>query len=314
MIIVPRAALALITLLVACAADRDPGELFGPAEANTLVVDARLLVGHSLPDLFVRRTLSPAVLYDRSTAAVTDATVKLTSGDAVFEYRADPDSAGRYLPPPGTVEPVTEYRLHVQTRGGTVTAMTTTPARFSIPGAFLLDEETLEVVRELRRFAELGAGVYTAPENQVVYTEGVLEAAVDNFDVPAYQVAVLSLDLDSDFVLEADFLETDDYDEFERYGSSPALEARDGAVRLPWFAITFGGRHLIRIYALDDNWFDYLRTGPEEAGGRFVGGLIGDGFERPVFNIEGGIGFFGSAAVDSIGFFVHPLTKPGESD
>ena len=311
---VQRAALALIPLLVACAADRDPGELFGPAEEDRLVVDGRLLVGQALPDLFVRRTASPAALYDRAAAAVADAEVEIRSDGVVFAYRADPDSAGRYLPPAGTVEPLTEYILYVRTSRTSVTATTTTPGRFSIPRAYLLDEETLEVVRPLRGFDEIGEGVYAAPENQVIYTEGLLEAAVDNLEVPAYQVAVQSLDLDSDFVLDADFLEEDDYAEFERHGSSPALEARDGAIRLPWFAITFGGRHLVRIYALDDNWFDYLRTGPEEGDSRFVGGLIGDGFERPVFNVEGGIGFFGSAAVDSIGFFVHPLPQPGLAD
>jgi hypothetical protein len=59
-----------------------------------------------------------------------------------------------------------------------------------------------------------------------------------------------------------------------------------------------------RTYALDRNWYDLVRSDPDE-GGSF-GGLAGDEFERPLFHVEGGIGLFGSAAVDSVGFVVLP--------
>ena len=71
-----------------------------------------------------------------------------------------------------------------------------------------------------------------------------------------------------------------------------------------WLHFTCAFPLLFKVYALDQNWYDYTRTNNEDGG--FFGGLIGDNFERPIFNIEGGIGLFGSAAVDSIGFFVQP--------
>ena len=74
---------------------------------------------------------------------------------------------------------------------------------------------------------------------------------------------------------------------------------------MPWFAVAYGGRHLFKVYALDQNWYDYTRTNRAENPG-FAGGLAGDSFERPLFRIEGGIGLFGSASVDSVGFFVLP--------
>ena len=41
--------------------------------------------------------------------------------------------------------------------------------------------------------------------------------------------------------------------------------------------------------------------------GRFSrAGLAGDNFERPLFHVNGGIGIFGSASVDSVGFVVLP--------
>ena len=55
------------------------------------------------------------------------------------------------------------------------------------------------------------------------------------------------------------------------------------------------------------NWFDYARTNAdqqEQGGG--AGGLAGDNFERPLFSVEGGLGLFGSASADSVGFVVVP--------
>ena len=68
------------------------------------------------------------------------------------------------------------------------------------------------------------------------------------------------------------------------------------------FAVAFAGRHLFKVYAIEQNWFDYARSGPDN--NFFAGSLAGDNFERPIFNIKGGIGLFGAAAVDSLGFFV----------
>jgi len=120
-------------------------------------------------------------------------------------------------------------------------------------------------------------------------------------------VAILSLDPDSDYVIDPDFFDEEDFDDLPRNGASPAITAENGALRLPWFAIFFEGRHTIRIYAVDQNWYDLIRSVPKLAGGGpGFGGNAGDGFDRPLFHIEGGIGLFGSAAVDSLGFYVLP--------
>ena len=59
----------------------------------------------------------------------------------------------------------------------------------------------------------------------------------------------------------------------------------------------------MRIYAVDRNWYDYVRSGPE-AQESWYGGLAGENFRQPLFHVEGGIGLFGSASVDSLGFVV----------
>ena len=297
--------LVALAALAACSAERDPGELFGPAETGVLVVDAVLIVDQPLPDLFVRRTQSPRLTYSSEAAAVTDARVTITEGIARYEYLPDPDAAGRYLPPEPAplVVPGTEYGLEVVTDVDVARAATLTPGRLRIQAAHLLDEETLEVRRSLDLY---GAGVdpLESPRNRLRHMDGLLELEIHDAPSQAYQLALFSLDETSDFVVDAEFLEDDDYEEFERQGASPPLVVEDGRARLPWFAVAFAGPHVFKLYALDANWFDYVRTNPED--GFQIGGLVGDSFERPQFSIGGGIGLFGSASVDSVGFSVLP--------
>ena len=325
----------IVLYLTACAAERQPWEFFGSVEEESeLVVDGVLLVDQTLPDLFVRRTLplaaavrldssyvfDPADIdstgrlvrpshstYSREAAGVPDARVHIVEGDQVFEYAPDPVTPGRYLPPPDPpqVEALTEYRLEVDVEGKKVRASTTTPDRMRVRQAVLLDEDTQEIMRTLKSFAEVGDEVYTAPENQLTHLEGLIELHLEKAG-EAYQAALFALEEDAQ-LLDEDFPERYDEDpEDLRANQSPPFAASDGIVRWPWFAVVYTGRSLIKVYALDHNWFEYARSSPDrqEQGG--FGGLAGENFELPFFQVEGGIGLFGSASVDSVGFVVLP--------
>jgi hypothetical protein len=297
----------ICAVLASCAAEREPGELLGPSEEGVLVVDALLIVDRPMPDLFVRKTIGPGKRWTTEFLQVAGASVEIRQGDLVFPYQNVPETA-RYVAT-GTVplvQPNTTYDLTVAFEDQVIRGQTVTPSRYRIERAVLVNEKTLEVKREMKTFAAGEEAVFNSPENQVNYLDGLLEARFPPLDVPAYQVGIESLDLDSERVLDADFLDEEDYADLERQESSPPLEAKDGILRLPWFAIYYGGRHMIRIYALDKNWFDFIRSSPLENEGGFIGSLAGDNFERPIFNLEGGIGLFGSASVDSVGFFVLP--------
>jgi len=300
----------LLLSLLACSPQRDPAELFGPAEVGVLVVDAQLIVGEPLPEVFLRRTAAPGATYEAVDQGVltADMVIRYTNGETV--YRADPDSAGRFLPAGDTplVAPRALYELSVAVGEEHLSAQTRTPGSVRVREAVLLDVGSLEIRRHLALFGA-SSDVFAAQENQVVYQDGVLEVRTDIVqDAAGYQLALFSLDLESDFVIDADFLEADDYAEFERQGSSPVLDGADGRIRLPWFAVAFAGRYIWRTYVLDRNWYDFARTDPEDGGG--FGGLAGDSFQRPSFHVEGGIGLFGSAAVDSVGFVVAPRPEP----
>ena len=301
--------LLLSLCLAACSADREPGSLFGSAEEDSdLVVDALLLVDQDLPALFVRRSLAADIAYDRTATGVADARVRILQGDRVFEYAPDAEEPGRYLPPPDPprVEPRTEYRLEVEVGGQSLWGRTTTPDRLRVRQAVLIDWETGGVLRTLKSFAEAGDGVYEAPENQLLYLEGVLEIHLEAAEAAGYQAGIFSLDESPEKVNE-DLDEFYDDDVDPSRNESPPLAVSEGIVRWPWFAVYYAGRSMVKVYALDQNWFDYARTNAdqqEQGGG--AGGLAGDNFERPLFSVEGGLGLFGSASADSVGFVVVP--------
>ena len=143
------------------------------------------------------------------------------------------------------------------------------------------------------------------------YAEGLLEVRFPSggaaaFAADGYQLALFSIDLGSDYVIDPPFFEEEDFEDLARMGSSPALLADDGKVRLPWFSIYYQGRHVFKVYTVDLNWYDLVRSTPQTDGGLGFGGNVGETADRPIFRVEGGIGLFGSASVDSVGFFVLP--------
>lgn len=288
-------------LISACQAERTPESLFGPDAAGKLVLDGLLIVGRPLPPVFVTQTMATVDRDSPGHAVVSDAVVEIRQGERVFRYVRDPDAGPfQYSPPadPPVVAPETEYVMIVTANDTTARATTVTPGAFRVREGVVLDQKTEEVSQRLKTFAEVEDGVFRVSENRVVYRTGFLEARFDPIDVPGYQVGIVSLDRGAEEVAR----EISE-DSPERTGSSPAIESTEGSVRLPWFAIYFTGRHLMRIYAVDRNWFDYVRSGPEAQEGWF-GGLAGENFRRPFFHVEGGIGLFGSASVDSLGFVV----------
>jgi len=296
-------------LVVGCSTNRDASEFFAPTEAGTLVVDGLMTVGRAFPNVTLSRALSPAAVYTREAAGERGATLRIRSlaTEQVFEYveLADAGVYGPAASPPPVVEERTTYELTVVTASGaSLRSTTTTPEPFAVAEWVLLDDLGQTVRRTFANYATRGDSVYE--DNRAVYADGLLEVRFTRPDVPAFQVGVFSLDPDSDFAIEPEFFEPEDFADIDRQGASPALEGRDGTLRLPWFAIFFQGRYKLKILALDHNAFDFVRSIPPDNGGIAFGGNLGGRFERPIFHIEGGIGLFGSASVDSVGLFVLP--------
>jgi hypothetical protein len=317
-VLVPRAVLLLcccaFLISSGCSTKRDPSDLLAPNEVGTIVVQATLVVGQNFPKVTLSQTLSPDQPYDEDAAALSGADVRIFTG-ANGEIGYGEFESGTYLPVGGNIanriQPHTEYRLVVRAADGrTVTATTTTPDSFSVRDWLLLEDPSLEIRRRLATFSDYPTqpdSLYFDPANQLIYQDGLLEARFDRVDAAAYVVGIESLDNGSPFVIDADFLSEEDLAQFQRLTSSPPLAADLSFLRLPWFAIFYEGRYRIRIYAVDRNWYDLVRSVPTLGGTNAgFGGNVGDAFERPIFHVEGGIGLFASGSMSEIGFMIHP--------
>lgn len=297
--------LSVAIALAACSNERD---LFSPDDVGVLGVDAVLYVDQPLPTIVVYRAQSPTEPFNAFRAGERGATVVVTSGNISYNYVEIMPGFYRPVDANQTVQPETVYHLEVSsTSGEQLTATTTTPPRLAVSDWVILDDDAATVQRRLKTFDELGDSVYTAPENQLVYTEGLLEAWVTPVTAAGYQAGIYALDPDSGFVFDPAFLDDEDFEEFEPNIASPPILNSETEIRLPWFAIYYKGRYKIKIFAVDNNWWDLARTVPElSGGGGGFGGNAGDSFERPIFHVVGGIGIFGSVSMDSVGFTVHP--------
>lgn len=288
---------------------RDPSDLFAP-EAGTLVVDGFLVVGHPMGDIVVSETVAANDTYVPEQAAVSGASVRILRANGVVTFYESITRPGTYTTQGVSyfVQPGAVYTLDVTTADGRhVTATTRTPQPLDVRDWVLLDDTGTTIDRRLASFADYGNGVFLQPENQLIYSQGLLEGQFEPDGILGIQVGLFSRTPNSPFVIDPDFLSDEDLAKLPRISNSPPIDPGDGTVRLPWFAIFFEGQYVFKLWSMDQNWFDLARTDPVLQGGSFgLGGQAGDNFERPIFHVEGGIGLFGSGAVDSVGVVIHP--------
>jgi hypothetical protein len=305
-----RAALALLLLAAACSPERGEDEFFAPGGAGTPVVDAMLTVGRAFPDVYLTRTLSPNEPFSYERAGILNATVMIDADGQQIPYGESAATAGRYVPISSEVVwPNTTYRLSAELEDGRMLrATTTTPDTIRVRNWVLLDDSGEYVEQVLVRYNEVPDenDVYSLPSNRLTYTEGLLEVRFQNAPAYARMVGLQSLDIGSELLIDADFLEDEDLDNFTRANQSPPFDAIENYLRIPWFAVYYQGRYKMRVFSMDRNWYDLARTDPVlGAGGFGFGGEAGDNTIRPIFHVDGGVGLFGSMSVDSVGFYVN---------
>ena len=273
--------------LAACSTDRAPGELFGPSEEGLLVVEAILIVDATLPPIRLTRTVRPDRVPDAALGEAGASVVVRTAGRQI-PYFEVPDTLGHYRPTMAQVVlPDAVYELEVRTQNDEVlTATTRTPPSFSVDRWLLLDETDLSI-RTSSSPSRTRGEVCTIR----IYSSTPTACSRLAFSGRCAGVPDWNIEPRSRLGLRdrSDLFEDDDFEELERQNSSPALESADGFARLPWLAIFYEGRHLIRVHALDTNWYDLIRTDAElSGGGPGFGGNAGDSFDRRYSTSAGG--------------------------
>lgn len=265
-----------------------------------VVVESYLVAGKSLPAVRVSTTGIADEFYDFSNQAVTNANVRVFLMDEAnpnleessFEYIGA--SPGLYLSLSNhQVIPRRRYKLevNVSSQSSTIRAYTIVPGTFEVNSGV---QDTLVYQSSEQLIVNVGRSFYPNRQNIYIFNTLAADTSFENL-TPFY----------------ASFYdEGDSFAEFANTSSGLLNEANfevlpDNTVDIfyPWIAVAFYGDNQIVASAVDDNIYDFTRSQSVQLGGTT---LSPGEIQNVIYNIENGIGIFGSFASDTISTFIKP--------
>lgn len=262
------------------------------------VVESYLIANAPLPEVRVSTTLPIDEFYSFEKAAIGNANVSVqllaADGSVQFTYEYRPVSAGIYGPVNLVeVKPARYYRLNITLQNGdTVQSETFVPGKLSVIG---------QVPDSI---------VYQAPERLEFNTTSSFYPGRQTYFIFSLKVkGTPSADQLTPFY--ADVFDEAEQDISDFYlNSSPIINEKtytkneNGTITvfLPWNGVAFYGQNKIIISAIDDNFYDFIRSQSAQVGG---GGSLPPGqIQNIIYHVKGGIGIFGSLATDTVKVFI----------
>lgn len=289
----------LLTLLAACllgSCDLYKQDTFEPE----VFVESYLVAEAPLPHVRVSTTLPADVAYSFERAALDGANVEIQRLDdnnqPVSFYTYHRNVKGIYLPDDRTirVQPNTTYHLRVtfDNRPDIVTATTFVPDTFQTLNT-IQDTTVYQSSEQLRIQTTLSR--YPGRQNIYIFNIISLNPRVENL-TPFY--ADIAGDEKQDAI-----------DDFSNNSSGiinqDNYKVDNGTItfRFPWIGFAFYGSNKIVINAIDDNVYDFVRSQGVQTGGST---LSPGEIQNVIYNVEGGIGIFGSMAADTVQTYLKP--------
>ena len=286
-----------IILLIGLQAILNAGcELYEQDEYRELVqVESYLVEGRQLPVVRVSRTLPIDVEYTFENAALSGAIITISlldeNGEAeeIFPYLAGAAS-GIYIPLDQThiVEARRSYRIDVSfnNRDEQLTAVTTVPDQIQVindvrESVVYQSEEQLEIV--------LAPTVQTQDQNVFVFDALARNPAFESL-TPFY----LSVVTDGDAEIEDFFSNSSG---LINEGNFDIMADGTISLNFPWIGAAFYGETTVVTNSVDRNVAELLRSQEVQLGGST---LSPGEIPNLRYNIEGGIGVFGSISSDSV--------------
>ena len=241
-----------------------------------IVVQGYLMANQPIDSIIVRRTARLEEYVSESILAINGATVVIAGNGIVDTLKAMLGNPGLYTSmriPQNIIKPKETYTLFVRTPDERiVTGTTTVPDTFHIIG-----KEAFPRVFHYRK------GPNDDPKK--LYT--INWTSSNTFS--DYITSVTSLDSLADQI-PRDFGNDDD-DERKPERTSYGFNYIDIThAEIPWFTFNYYGTHMLAILAIDKNYYDFIRQ---------LGGG-GTDLKEIRYNVTGGLGVFGSAAMDSL--------------
>ena len=264
------------------------------AYRELVVMEAYAIAGRPLPDVRVSTTGPVNEEYSFADVAINDASIVVTQLDSNgeplqdFSYILRTTGVYRASNQSTLVEPGATYRINIQfeSRPEQLTAETIVPQQFEIlsdvkESYVYQSEDRLEIV--------LTATESNADQNVYVFNTITLEPSLDNL-TPFYKSAVEDRDAEieeffnnsSGLINEGNFEVNDD---------------QTITLQFPWIGVAFYGENAVVTNSVDSNLADLARSEELQLGGST---LPPGEIPNLIYNVDGGIGVFGSIASDTI--------------
>lgn len=270
-----------------------------------VVLESYIVADRSLPVVRLSRTLPIDEEYSFQNAALSGANVLVTlldeDGNDVesFPYIERSESfSGIYTPinQEHQVIPRRTYRVDVNfnNRDDELTARTTVPDQISIINEI---PETIEYRGDQQLEIVLSATERTEAQNRYVFN-AIKENPREDLLTPFYRASVVDGDSNpEDFANNSSGLINEGNFDIDDEGTTTLL--------FPWIGVAFFEENLIVINSVDSEMGEFLRSQNVQLGGST---LPPGEIPNVRYNVEGGIGIFGSIASDTVSTF---FSRPG---
>ncbi len=290
---------ALLTILIAFTGC----ELYQQDEYEEYyVVESYLIANGDLPQVLLSTTnpIDETYSFEDNTLSGASVEIQMLNADSSIAetYTYQEQQSGIYVPEDSAIIRDQQlYRLFVTTdNGDEISATTYVPEDFETinelePRYEYQSEEQVQVITEPSSYI---------PDRQTYYVFNVNAVDPDpNSLTPFY----------------ADLVSDDDTQIEEYYVNSSGIinernyERNDDdtiTLDLPWLSIAFYGSNDIIANAIDDNFYDFLRSHEAQSGGTT---LSPGEIQNIRYNVNGGIGIFGSMASDTNRVFISRPTN-----
>lgn len=258
-----------------------------------IVVEAYAVANNTLPEIHVTTTSPVEVEYDHEALRVQNANVRITLLDEdgkdadQFDYFFSLTNNAYITPSFHEVMPNATYRLDIDfnDRPDVIQAFTTIPDEFRI-----LNNIPAEVVYQSTEQIEItvSAPKRTNFQNVFVFSTIAENPLIENL-TPFYRASLDNENIElNDVLINSSGLINE--------GNFDINPDQTITLRLPWIGVAFYGDSKIVINSVDKNLADLVRSQQVQLGGST---LSPGEIPNLIYNIEGGIGIFGSLSADT---------------
>jgi hypothetical protein len=265
------------------------------------VVESYLVANRTLPTIRLTRSLKLEEIYDINRVGIPNAQISVELLDEKntiqksYSYIIIPSSKSLYnTNSSDIVLPGRKYRLNITfpENSDTIRATTLVPGDFETVGA-VIDTAFYQSPEQIT--VTTTQSEYPGRQSYFVFSVIAAEPTEENL-TPFYRDQVFDQD--------------EDIEDFEINSSGIINEGNydinsDGTLtlRVPWLAVAFYGDNDIVANTIDDNLYDFIRSRDVQTGGG--PSILPPGeIQNIIYNVEGGIGIFGSLASDTNRVFI----------